>query len=95
MINHIVSRVLSAGVLVIITACFTHILDVHRSQMGQSAYLANESARYDRYLAHPHSIIINLLANMILIGVVLAAYELVAFVVLKIMVRINTDSSIR
>jgi hypothetical protein len=94
MINNIVSRILSAGILVIIYACITHIIDVNTGQMGREAYLAKQAARYDRVFAHPLSIVLYVIAGLILIGVCLAAYELIAFIVLKILERLNADDAI-
>ena len=59
--------------------------------MGREAFLAKETARYDRDFANPHSIVIEVIAGLILIGICLAAYELIAFAVLKILERINAD----
>jgi hypothetical protein len=91
MINNIVSRVFSAGILAIIYGCLAHIMDVNKGQMGREAYLAKQAVKYDRDFAQPHSIVIYVIACLILIGICLAAYELVAFVVLKILERINAD----
>jgi uncharacterized membrane protein YwzB len=91
MINNIVSRIFSAGILAIIYGCITHIMDVNTGQMGREAYLAKQAARYDRYLAHPYSTVFYVIACLIFVGICLAAYELIAFVVLKILERINAD----
>jgi hypothetical protein len=91
MINNVVSRIFSAGILAIIYGCFTHIMDVNKGQMGREAYLAKQAVRYDRDFVQPHSIVFYVIACLILIGICLAAYELIAFVVLKILERINAD----
>ncbi len=64
-------------------------MDVNKGQMGREAYLAKQAARYDRDFANPHSIVLYVIVCLIFIGICLAAYELIAFVVLKILERIN------
>jgi hypothetical protein len=91
MINNVASRIIAAGILAIIYGCFTHIMDVNKGQMGREAYLAQQAAKYDHDFAQPHSIVIYVIAGLILIGICLAAYELIAFVVLKILERMNAD----
>lgn len=59
--------------------------------MGRDAFLAKEAVRYDRHFAQPDSIVIDVIAYLFLLGVLLVAYELIAFVVLKILEKINAD----
>jgi hypothetical protein len=91
MINKVVSKIISAGILAVICGCILHLVDAGKGQMGREAYLAGQAARYDRDYAQPHSMIIQVIACLIVIGVCLAAYELIAFVVLKILEKINGD----
>jgi hypothetical protein len=87
--NRISSRIISAGILAIIYGCITHIIDVSKGQMGREAYLAKQAARYDRDFANPHSIVLYVIVCLILIGIFLAAYEIIAFIILKILDKIN------
>ena len=57
--------------------------------MGRDAFLAKEAARYDRIFAHPVSVVIDVIVGLFLLGVLFVTYELIAFVVLKILERIN------
>jgi hypothetical protein len=87
--NRISSRIISAGILAIIMGCSMHVYYVHGGQMGRDAFLAKEAARYDRFFAQPGSIVIDVIVSLFLLGVLFVAYELIAFVVLKILERIN------
>jgi hypothetical protein len=83
--NDKLSRMVSVGILGIIAACAMHIHHARVVQMGREAFLTKQGARYDRLFAHPASIIIELIAGLFLLGVLFAAYELIALVVLKIL----------
>jgi hypothetical protein len=87
--NRTLSKIISAGILAVIAGFVSHIAHVKGGQMGREAFLAKEAARYDRYFANPPSIVIEVIVCLILIGICLVAYELIAFVVLKILERIN------
>ena len=75
--------------------CVLHILQQKNIQMGREAFLAKESAHYDKEYqlsAHPSITLISaVIASLFLYGVLFAAYELIAFVVLKILEKINAD----
>jgi hypothetical protein len=91
MINKIVSKILSAGILAIIYGCYSHIMDVNKGQMGREAYLVSQAAGYDRDLAQPHSVVLYVIACLFMIGICLAAYELIALAITKILEKINSD----
>ncbi len=61
--------------------------------MGREAFLARQGTRYDRVFSHPISIIIELIAGLFLLGILFAAYELVAFGVLKILEKTSANAS--
>ena len=89
--NKIISRIISVGILAIIATCILHILHAEKFQMGREAYLAEQAAFYDRYYAHSASIAAGALATLSLAGIFYGVYELIAFVVLKILERINAE----
>jgi hypothetical protein len=87
--NRTLSKIISAGILAIVIGCVIHIYHVRGGQMGRDAFLAKEAVRYDRHFAQPDSIVIEVIVCLFLLGVLFMAYELIAFVVLKILERIN------
>ena len=91
--NNILSRMISVGILAIIAACADHISHVNAVLMGRDAYLAKQATRYDRNFAHSHSIIITIIACFFLIGISIAVYELIVFVVLKILEKVNAANT--
>lgn len=91
MINKIVGKILSAGILAIICGYCSHFMDVNRGQMGREAYLLSQASRYDRDLAQPHSVVLYVIACLFMIGVCLAAYEIIALAIIKILEKINSD----
>ena len=89
--NRIISRVISASVFGIIAACAMHIDHAKRGLMGREAFLAKQAARYDRHFAHPESLVIDVIACLFLLGILFAAYELIAFVGAKVLAKANAD----
>jgi hypothetical protein len=91
----ILSKIIAAGILAIIMGCVLHIVQQNNIQMGREAFLAKEAARYDREFhlsAHPDITRISaIIVSLFLCGILFAAYELVAFAVLKILEKINAD----
>ncbi len=61
--------------------------------MGREAFLAKEAVRYDHdnhLSAHPSILLIcSVIVSLFLYGILFAVYEFIAFVVLKILERIN------
>lgn len=91
----ILSKIIAAGILAIIMGCFLHIVQQKNIQLGREAFLAKEAARYDKEFhlsAHPSITLISaVIASLFLYGILFAAYEIIAFVVLKILEKINAD----
>jgi hypothetical protein len=91
--NRTLSKIISAGILGIIMGCVMHIIQQENVQMGRETFLAQEAAHYDkeyRLSAHPSiTLIFEAIVSLFLYGILFAAYELIAFVVLKILERIN------
>jgi uncharacterized membrane protein len=91
--NTTISRIISVAILAIIGAFINHIDHARSYQMGREAYLAKKADYYDLHLAHPDLIVTHAIVSLILIGIYFAVYELIAFVVLKILERINVNDS--
>jgi hypothetical protein len=93
--RNIVSKIISAGILAIIMGCVLAILQQKNIQMGREAFLAKEAVRYDKEYhlsAHPSITLVSaVIVSLFLYGFLFAVYELIAFVVLKILERINAD----
>jgi hypothetical protein len=91
--NRILSKIISAGILATIMGCALHIVQQENVQMGREAFLAKEAARYDKEYhlsAHPSITLISaVVVSLFLYGVLFAVYELITFVVFKILERIN------
>jgi hypothetical protein len=89
------SKIIAAGILAIIMGCFLHIVEQKNIQMGREAFLAKEAARYDKDFnlsAHPGITLIPVvIVSLFLCGILFAAYELIAFAVLKVLEKINAD----
>jgi hypothetical protein len=89
MIYKILNKIISVIILAIISGCIEHHVSEIRNQMGREDFLANQTVRYDHYYASPHSVVIMVIACLFLIGFYLVAYEFIALVVLKLLVKIN------
>ena len=91
----ILSKIIAAGILAIIMGCVLHIVQQKNIQLGREAFLAKEAARYDKEFhlsAHPSITLISaVIGSLFLYGILFAAYEIIAFVVLKILEKINAD----
>lgn len=69
-----------------------HIDHVRGQQLGRDAFLAKEAARYDHQFAQPMPIIAEIIACLILLCVLLVIYEAMAFVIFKILEKINPSA---
>ena len=91
----IISKIIAAGILAIILGCALYIAQQENFQMGREAFLAKEAARYDKEFqlsAHPNIFLISaVIGSLFLYGILFAAYELVAFMISKILEKINAD----
>ena len=91
----ILSKIIAAGILAIIMGCVLHIVQQKNIQMGREAFLAQEAARYDREFhlsAHPSITLISaVIVSLVSYGILIVAYEIIAFVILKILEKINAD----
>ncbi len=93
MSNKMLSRIISIGILAIIAASVIHIAHTKEYQIGREAYLAKEATNYDHHFAHPDSIAGTAIASLFFISAFYAVYELIAFLTLKVLERINADDS--
>jgi O-antigen ligase len=91
--NLLLSRIIALGFWAIITGFIIHIRHARMIRIGRETYLARRGAFYDHFYAHPHSIIVQIIAGFILIGFLCVLYELVAFIALKIIEEIDKKDS--
>jgi len=91
--NNKLSRIISAAIIGIVAAIAGNITRANEGDIGRDAYLAKAAATYDRHLAHHHSIVVSAISYLIVIGIIFAVYELIAFAVFKILDR-NQDENL-
>jgi hypothetical protein len=91
--NNKLSRIISIGIMGIIAGFGMHIINARNTLMGRDAFLAKEAARYDRHLAHPDSIAVTIIVGLIMSCVYFGLYELLAFVLRKILDKSNANDS--
>lgn len=91
--NNLFSKIISAGIFAIITAIAMHGVHANALQIGKDAWLAKKAALYDRDYSHPDSIIMEIIVGLIIIGIFFALYELIAFVILKILEKVSPSDS--
>jgi hypothetical protein len=53
------------------------------NQRGKDAFINHQLQRFDRYMAHPHSLIFTMVSTAVAYVLILGVYELIAAVVSK------------
>jgi hypothetical protein len=80
--RRMISRALSAVILSLALAFFMYQSDASQGSMSKAAYLADQAARYDKYLVHPQVGVV--VIGFILVCIFFGAYELLSFVIYKV-----------
>jgi len=93
MIRYLLSRLITLGIFAFFLAAVSHFYHSKVGEQGRDAFLAHQADRFDRFYAHPSSIVLELIAVLFMLGFLFVAYEVVAFVVLKILEQIKTDEA--
>jgi hypothetical protein len=93
MINKILSRIISGGIWAIFVGLLMDAYHAHGQQMGKEEFLAKEAARYDRHYMHPGPVILEIIGCMVLFYIIFAIYEAMAFVIFKILEKINPSAN--
>jgi len=89
----ILSKIISAGVLGTVQGLYVHADYVHNSQLGRNAFLLKEGLRWDKYMAHPHSLAFYVIVWPIALGIFLGVYELLALIIFKLLRIINKPTT--
>ena len=79
--------------LAILAAFAMHVAELNEIQMGREAYLAKMAGRFDRHAAHPTSMVGIVIACLIIYGIGVVVYELIAFGIRKMLERLHPDGS--
>lgn len=87
--NNRLSRIVSVGIMGLIAGYYIHAMQAREALMGREAYLAKQAAIYDQHAAHPHLLVIPIIAGLIMACIYFGIYELLALVIRKILDRIN------
>ena len=66
-----------------------HAYDLSRLRMGRDAYLSDAGARYDRLVSNNASLIIDIIAGMLIVAVIVGAYEVVGLILRKVINRVS------
>ena len=83
------SRIVSVGIMGLIAACGVHLIHAREALMSRDAYIAKQTASYDRHAAHPEHIVVTIIVGLIMSCIYFGVYELVAFVMRKVLERLN------
>ena len=83
-LSAVISRVVTIALFAAAAAYLIYRDNMASFVMGKTAWLADQSAYYDRTLAHAPGLLFLILA-VILMGLILGAYELVALVIRKLL----------
>jgi uncharacterized membrane protein YkgB len=90
--SRIVGRIIAAIILAVLIGLYDHHMHVAGSQMGRDAFIAKETARFDRHFATPDPVVVDVMSSIILFGIFFCVYELIAFVASKILQKPMADS---
>jgi hypothetical protein len=80
--NH---RLLAIFVMGILVGLYRYHDYVTWNQRGKDAFITNQLQRFDRYMAHPHSLLFTLVSTAFAYALILGIYELIAGLIEKIM----------
>jgi hypothetical protein len=73
----------------LIAAFGLHLIHAREALMSRDAYIAKQTASYDRHAARPEHIIVTLIVSLIMSCIYFGVYELVAFIVRKFLEKLN------
>ena len=79
------SKAISTGILAIPAGLAWQSYFVNLVRNGREAFLARAVVRWNLFSTHQHSIGFRILEMLIVLGVIFALYELVAFCVFKVL----------
>lgn len=91
--SHTIGRIISAVLLGFLLGALAHHDQIKRGEMGREAFLAKQAARFDRHFARPDPLAAELFVGVIMVGLSLGAYELVAFGLSRILKKLDDDVS--
>jgi hypothetical protein len=92
MMRKILSRAISAFILMVFFAGLSHLYHARIAKLGREVYLEKQGVRFDRHYAHLDSIFLELFSALVLIFIALVVYEFIAFIIRKILEQIKSDA---
>jgi len=78
-------RMISAVLMGIVLGSYIHNDYVKWGQRGREAFIAYQTQRFDQHMAHPHPTMATIIAAILFVGVFLAVYEILAFILSRIL----------
>jgi len=63
-------------------------------QLGRDAFAAYQLQRFDKYMAHPHSLSLTLVNTVLIWAVILGVYEAIAALLQKLLPSSDTATSV-
>src|ERR1700676_2760872 len=77
-------RVAAVIVMGLVAGSYTHHMYMTWNGRGKDAFIAYQLGRFDKYMAHPHSLMFTFASNVIAWAFILGFYELIAAVLSKL-----------
>lgn len=86
------ARLTAAATIGVLGALYFRTSDERYAQMGRDAFIAAQSARFERIILHPPSIAATVIAGLGMAAVLFGLYEVVALGLSKIMRQRDTGA---
>jgi hypothetical protein len=79
-----VHRVAAVIVIGLVAGSYNHHRYMTWNRRGKDAFIAYQLGKFDKYMAHPHSLMFTLATNVIAWALILGFYELIVAVLSKL-----------
>lgn len=89
--GNLTGRIISAVLVSILSGLWIHNDYVRWHQRGRDAYLSYQAHRFDQFMASPRPAFITIIGALIVVGILLGIYELIAAGAAKL---INSSESV-
>ena len=77
-------RMISAVLMGILLGSYIHNDYVKWGQRGREAFIAYQTQRFDQHMANPHPTMVTIIASILFVVVFLAVYEILAYIISRI-----------
>ena len=88
-------RMISAVLMGIFLGSYIHNDYAKWGQRGRDAFIAYQSQRFDQHMANPHPTMVTIIASILFVVVFLAVYEILAYILSRIVGSPSGDQSAR